>query len=48
MNFETTLVDFLAYDDNLDLVKAVYNRIVKMYGKLPSGFDLYTHVDAPA
>lgn len=30
------------------LSKGIYNRIVSMFGKVPSGFILTTHVDAPA
>lgn len=48
MKFESEVLEHIAYDGNLDLVKAVYNRIVKMYGTIPSGFNIYTHVDAPA
>src|SRR6185437_2841118 len=40
--------DSLPIDGELDLAKGVYNRVVKEYGKLPSGFKLTTFVDAPA
>ena len=42
------LADALPVDGKLDLATGVYNRIVKDYGKLPSGFKLTTFVDAPA
>jgi len=38
----------LPLDGHLDLAKGVYNRIVREYGLLPSGFKLTTFVDAPA
>ncbi|HXS36636.1 MAG TPA: hypothetical protein VN721_08040 [Flavipsychrobacter sp.] len=38
----------LPIDGKLDLAKGVYNRVVKEYGELPSGFKLTTFVDAPA
>jgi D-glycero-alpha-D-manno-heptose-7-phosphate kinase len=38
----------LPLDGRLDLAKGVYNRVVKDYGPLPSGFKLTTYVDAPA
>src|ERR1700754_855467 len=40
--------DSLVIDGQLDLAKGVYNRIVKDYGNVPSGFRLTTFVDAPA
>jgi len=40
--------DTLPIDGQLDLAKGVYNRIVKDYGNVPSGFRLTTFVDAPA
>lgn len=43
-----TLADELPIDGSLDLAKGVYNRIVREFGKLPSGFKLTTYVDAPA
>src|SRR6478736_510750 len=39
------LADTLPIDGHLDLATGVYNRIVKDYGKLPSGFKLTTFVD---
>jgi D-glycero-alpha-D-manno-heptose-7-phosphate kinase len=38
----------LPIDGNLDLATGVYNRIVREYGAVPSGFKLTTFVDAPA
>jgi len=38
----------LPINGNLDLLKGVYNRIVKDYAKKPLSFKLTTHVDAPA
>jgi D-glycero-alpha-D-manno-heptose-7-phosphate kinase len=38
----------LPINGNLDLLKGVYNRIVKDYTKKPLSFSLTTHVDAPA
>ncbi len=46
--FESQIIDHIWYDGNLDLVKAVYNRIVKIYWWFSQWFDIYTHVDAPA
>ena len=45
---ELDLTASLAIDGQLDLAKGVYNRIVRDYGKVPSGFKLTTSVDAPA
>lgn len=42
------LNNFIEYDGNLDLIKAVYNRIVKDFVKKPLSFKLSTYVDAPA
>jgi D-glycero-alpha-D-manno-heptose-7-phosphate kinase len=42
------LTDALPIDGHLDLAKGAYNRIVRQYGPLPSGFKLTTYVDAPA
>jgi D-glycero-alpha-D-manno-heptose-7-phosphate kinase len=39
---------FLEIDGQFDLFKGVYNRVVKDYVKKPFGFELGTHVDAPA
>ena len=38
----------LAIDGNFDLLKGVYNRLVKDYIKKPLSFTLTTYVDAPA
>jgi D-glycero-alpha-D-manno-heptose-7-phosphate kinase len=42
------LEDQLPIDGQLDLAKGIYNRIVRDYGRVPSGFRLTTQVDAPA
>ncbi|MCL4321328.1 MAG: dehydrogenase [Deltaproteobacteria bacterium] len=39
---------FIEYDGNLDLIKAVYNRIVKDFTQKPLSFKLSTYADAPA
>src|SRR5690606_30990610 len=38
----------LPVNGHLDLAKGIYNRVVRDYGPVPSGFRLTTHVDAPA
>ena len=38
----------LPIDDQLDLATGVYNRLVRLYGAMPSPFRLTTFVDAPA
>jgi len=38
----------LPIDGKLDLASGVYNRIVREFGVVPSGFKLTTFVDAPA
>lgn len=45
---ELPLTDVLETDGPLVLAKGIYNRIVREYGPLPSGFRLTTSVDAPA
>jgi D-glycero-alpha-D-manno-heptose-7-phosphate kinase len=48
---ETQTLDLrtsLEINGTLDLAKGAYNRIVKDYGPVPSGFRLTTYVDAPA
>lgn len=40
-------VKTLKYDGTLDLVKGIYNRIVKDFTQRPLSFELITHVDAP-
>ncbi len=42
------LNNFIGYDGNLDLIKSVYNRIVKDFTKKPLPFKLSTYADAPA
>ena len=39
--------EFLEIDGNLDLLKGIYNRIVKDFTKKPLSFTLSTYVDAP-
>ncbi|RQO31774.1 dehydrogenase [Taibaiella sp. KBW10] len=43
-----TLIPELPIDGYLDLAKGIYNRIVKDYGPITSGFKLTTSVDVPA
>lgn len=38
----------LKFDGTLDLIKAVYNRVIRDYVKKPLSFSLTTYVDAPA
>jgi D-glycero-alpha-D-manno-heptose-7-phosphate kinase len=45
---ESSSVDALNIDGNLDLIKGVYNRIIKDYGIKPLSFNLTTYVDVPA
>tara|TARA_B100000683_G_scaffold238598_1_gene244580 strand:+ start:697 stop:1719 length:1023 start_codon:yes stop_codon:yes gene_type:complete len=47
-HFECDLCDFIPLDGYLDLLKGVYNHLVKHYVKKPFGFKLSTYVDAPA
>ncbi len=42
------LQDAIPTDGQLDLASAMYNRVVREFGKVPSGFRLTTFVDAPA
>lgn len=37
----------LPLDGNLDLIKGIYNRVIKDYIKKPLSFELSTYVDAP-
>ena len=37
----------LPINGQLDLLKGVYNRVVRDYAKIPLSFELTTHVDAP-
>lgn len=47
-HFEYDMSTELPIDGNLDLLKGVYNRVVKQFSKEPMGFEMYTYVDAPA
>lgn len=42
------LISKLEIDSNAILVKGVYNRVVKDFGPVPSGFRIITYNDAPA
>ena len=44
---EVEATDQLEIDGQLDLLKGVYNRLVRDYGLRPQGFNLTTAVDAP-
>lgn len=39
--------EYLEIDGNLDLIKGIYNRVVKDFTKKPLSFELVTSVDAP-
>jgi len=45
--FEIQSSEILAMDGNLDLIKGIYNRVVKDFTKKPLSFELSTYVDAP-
>ncbi|WP_304236646.1 dehydrogenase [Jiulongibacter sediminis] len=45
---EVESAESLEFDGKLDLLKGVYNRVVKQYAKKPLSFELHTFVDAPA
>jgi D-glycero-alpha-D-manno-heptose-7-phosphate kinase len=45
---EVKATEQLEIDGKFDLFKGVYNRIVRDFTKKPFGFELSTHVDAPA
>ncbi|MCD6113293.1 MAG: dehydrogenase [Bacteroidales bacterium] len=45
--FEFNMSDKLEINDELDLLKGVYNRVVRDYVKKPLSFELSTFVDAP-
>jgi D-glycero-alpha-D-manno-heptose-7-phosphate kinase len=45
--YEFGRTDQLNIDGNLDLVKGIYNRLVRDFTKNPLSFDLTTYVDAP-
>ncbi len=44
---ELDVTEQLPIDGKLDLLKGVYNRLVRDYGLSPQGFTLITEVDAP-
>ncbi len=45
--YEFDSCEYLPLDGKLDLLKGVYNRIVKDFIKKPISFELVTYVDAP-
>lgn len=45
--FETKSCEMLPVDGKLDLLKGIYNRIVKDFTRTPLSFELSTYVDAP-
>lgn len=45
---EQTASAVLPYNGTLDLIKCVYNRVVKDYHLQPLSFEITTYVDAPA
>jgi len=47
IKIEYSSTTFLEYDGKLDLLKGVYNRIVKDFTHKPLSFTLTTYVDAP-
>lgn len=46
--FESESMRELPLDGNLDILKAIYNRVVKDFNLPPLSFELHTFVDAPA
>jgi D-glycero-alpha-D-manno-heptose-7-phosphate kinase len=48
MHFEFKSCREMKIDGKLDLLKGIYNRIVKDYTGTPLSFEIQTHVDAPA
>jgi D-glycero-alpha-D-manno-heptose-7-phosphate kinase len=46
--YKSKSIEKLPIDGNLDLLKGVYNRVVRDYIKKPLSFILTTYVDAPA
>ena len=44
---EFATAEKLPYDGNVDLLKAIYNKIVSKYTHKPLSFELSTYVDAP-
>ncbi len=47
-SIELASSEYLAIDGQLDLIKGVYNRIIKDYKLKPLSFNITTYVDAPA
>src|SRR5574337_152629 len=45
---EFDLLNELPINNHLDLLKGVYNCVIRDYGPIKSGFKLSTFVDAPA
>ncbi len=45
--FEYSSSEQLPIDGNLDLIKGIYNRVVKDFVKKPLSYEITTHVDAP-
>jgi len=45
--YEFAGADQLNIDGNLDLIKGIYNRVVRDFTKKPLSFELTTYVDAP-
>ena len=45
--YEFPASDALEIDDNLILLKGIYNRVVSEFTKHPLSFELSTYVDAP-
>ena len=46
--FESVIKRELPMDGNLDLLKAIYNRVIKDFDLPAQSFELHTFVDAPA
>jgi D-glycero-alpha-D-manno-heptose-7-phosphate kinase len=46
-HYTFTSTTVLPIDGKLDLVKGIYNRVVKDFVKIPLSFELTTYVDAP-
>ncbi len=46
--YEFSSVEHLEIDDNLILLKGIYNRVVQEYTHKPLSFELTTYVDAPS
>lgn len=45
--FESDPKELLPIDGRLDILKAIYNRVVRDFAKRPMGFKLSTYVDVP-